>query len=331
MTAAPGRWTAGAAATGQRVDSFLAETVPNQSRSFFQRLLRQGRVRVNAAVTSAHRKLKRGDQVEVDWPSGAGSQLGAFAGLSPEEIDLNIVFEDGDLLVIDKPAGLAVHPGAGRKAGTLANALAFHFQQISSEQWPDPERPGIVHRLDKPTSGLLVVAKTPEIHRRLSEQFSRRQVRKTYRALVHGLPKPEQDELTWPIGRDRHRRTRMSVQPGGRPALTAYEVEEQVGPFSLLRVDLHTGRTHQIRVHMAHAGHPVVGDAVYGTRSTRKQELALLGEDIRMFLHAARLEFRHPSTAKLLRFRSPLPAELQAMLVRGQGSGVRGQGRDRGR
>lgn len=315
MTAGPGRWTAGAAAAGQRVDRFLAETVPNHSRSFFQRLLRQGLVRVNAAVASAHRKLKRGDQVEVDWPETAPARL------HPEEISLKIVYEDGDLLVIDKPAGLAVHPGAGRKAGTLANALAFHFQQISSEQWPDPERPGIVHRLDKPTSGLLVVAKTPEIHRRLSEQFSRRQVRKTYRALVHGIPKPQQGELSWPIGRDRRRRTRMSVQPAGRPALTAYEVEKQVGPFSLLRVDLHTGRTHQIRVHMAHAGHPVVGDSVYGTRSTRKQELALLGGDTRMFLHAARLEFRHPSTGKLLRFRSPLPADLHNMLDRAkQGS-----------
>lgn len=310
MTATPGYWTAGAAATGQRVDRFLAETVPHQSRSFFQRLLRQGRVRVNTAVASPHRKLKRGDRVEVDWPEADS------AGLHPEAIGLDIVYEDGDLLVIDKPAGLAVHPGAGRKTGTLANALAFHFQQVSSEPWPDPERPGIVHRLDKPTSGLLVVAKTPAIHRRLSEQFSRRQVRKTYRALVHGTPRPERGELTWPIGRNPRRRTRMSVQPAGRPALTAYEVEEQAGPFCLLRLDLHTGRTHQIRVHMARAGHPVVGDAVYGTRSTRKQELALLGDDIRMFLHAARLEFRHPSTGKLLRFRSPLPAELQAMLDR---------------
>jgi 23S rRNA pseudouridine1911/1915/1917 synthase len=238
------------------------------------------------------------------------------ASFAPEDRSVEIVYEDADLVVVNKPAGMVVHPAAGVASGTLANALAFHFQKLSSGG--GSARPGIVHRLDKDTSGLLVVAKTESAHDDLANQFRAREVFKSYVALVHGQLVNDRGEIDQPIARDPRHRTRMAVVRGGRPALTLYRVRQRFDRFTLLNVELKTGRTHQIRVHLAWLKYPVVGDETYGggrdktvVNSLIRSRIAKLG---RQFLHAEKLGFRHPRTQEFQKFSAPLPTELGEFL-----------------
>jgi 23S rRNA pseudouridine1911/1915/1917 synthase len=299
-------------AAGARLDSFLASHLLEVSRTRIQRAIEDGDVLVNQRAAKPSYRLRAGDQVEVDLPEPPPVEL------IPEPIRLNIVYEDDDLIVVDKPAGMVVHPGAGIESGTLANALVYHFNALS--ETAGRIRPGIVHRIDKETSGLLVVAKNDLAHERVSDQFRDRQVFKMYLALVYGRMSQERGEIEARIGRSPHNRTRMAVLRGGagRTAHTVFQVAQAYAEFTLLKVQIKTGRTHQIRVHMAHIGHPVVGDATYGggrensirDDSTRRQ-INALG---RHFLHSAQLAFTHPRTGARLEFSSPAPPELAAFL-----------------
>jgi len=299
-------------AAGARIDSFLASRITDTSRTRIQRAVEDGEVLVNDRAVKPSYRLRAGDLVEVDLLAPPPLALAA------EPIPLNILFEDEDLVVVDKPAGMVVHPGAAVESGTLANALAYHFDRLSGSA--GRIRPGIVHRLDKETSGLLVVAKNDLAHEKLSDQFRDRLVFKMYIALVYGRVSQARGEIEARIGRSHHNRTRMAVLRGGagRPAHTLFEVAATYNEFTLLKVRIKTGRTHQIRVHMAHIGHPVVGDATYGQgrensiRSAQtRARVKALG---RHFLHSAQLGFAHPRTGETLEFTSPLPAELDRFL-----------------
>jgi 23S rRNA pseudouridine1911/1915/1917 synthase len=294
---------------GQRLDRWLAARLPEHSRARLKTLIESGHVRLDGRIVKASVKLRPGQRVEVKVPQPVPAEP------QPEDIPLSVVYEDAQLLVVDKPAGLAVHPGAGRPSGTLVNALLRHVKDLSGVG--GVLRPGIVHRLDRGTSGLLVVAKDDETHRALARQFAGRTVEKEYLALVLGVPAPRSGTLSAPIGRDPVHRKRMSVRaPRGRPALTRYEVVEAFEGAALLRVALHTGRTHQIRVHLAALGHPVAGDEVYGGRrtpSSRRAREALLPLE-RPALHAARLAFEHPSRHERLAFESPPPADIVGVI-----------------
>ncbi len=295
---------------GQRLDAFLAEQIDSWSRSRLQRLIDDGDVVVNGRAAKPSYKLRANDRVDAEltaWPP---------ASFSPEDLPIEIVYEDDDLVVVDKPSGMVVHPAAGVASGTLANALAFHFQKLSGGG--GEARPGIVHRLDKDTSGLLVVAKTETAHDDLANQFRNREVFKSYVALVHGQLEKDRGEIDQPIARDPRHRTRMAVVRGGRPALSLYRVRHKFGRFTLLDVELKTGRTHQIRVHLAWLKHPVVGDETYGggrdktiVDSVIRSRAAKLG---RQFLHAEKLGFRHPRTQEFKKFSTPLPIELSEFL-----------------
>lgn len=303
----------GEAEVGQRLDAFLAARISGWSRSRLQRLIEGGDVLVRGRSSKPSHRLKAGDTIEVELTA---SPDGAFP---PENIPLEIVFEDTDLVVVNKPAGLVVHPGAGVESGTLANALAFHFAELAAlSERNSTIRPGIVHRLDKNTSGLLVVAKNEPAHEALSEQFSSRSVFKSYLALVHGMMPRDEDQITEPIARDPKHRTRMGVVAGGRSAHTRYRVKQNFERFALLDVTIKTGRTHQIRVHLAWTKHPVVGDELYGSGRDRtivditvRKRVAELG---RLFLHAEQLAFDHPRTGERLRFQVPLPTALSDFL-----------------
>jgi len=302
-----------ASEAGARLDLYLTRALAELSRTRIQALIEDQAVLVNDRPAKPSYRVRAGDRIEIELPPPPRLEL------RPEPIPLTIVYEDEDLLVVEKPAGMVVHPGAGVSEGTLANALCFYFQQLSAVG--GALRPGIVHRLDRETSGLLVVAKNERAHDALSEQFSRREVQKFYRALVIGEVTPREGRITAPIGRHPVHRTMMTVRPPGqgRDALTLYRVIETIGDFSLLDVEIKTGRTHQIRVHLHALGHPVVGDAVYGRALWTKvrdpvlrQAMAQLG---RHFLHAYRLGFRHPRSGQKLEFTSPLPEELTAFLA----------------
>ena len=294
-----------------RLDAFLAARVEGVSRTRLKQSIEDGDVLVagRTALKGSH-KLRAGDQVELELPAPPSCDF------TPEDIPLRIVYEDDSLVVIDKPAGLVVHPAAGVSSGTLANALAFHFQQLSEHA--GATRPGIVHRLDRDTSGLMVVAKTASAHEHLSDQFRAREVFKSYVALVHGRVLAESGRIEEPLARDPRTRTRMAVVRGGRPALSLYRVKRAYERFTLLDVQIKTGRTHQIRVHLAHLKHPVVGDKIYnGGRDTTVADVrvrAAIRAMGRQFLHAEQLGFRHPQTGETLRFDAPLPAELSQML-----------------
>lgn len=302
---------------GKRLDQFLAVHLPETSRARVQQLIAQQLVLVNDAMARASLRLRGGERIAV---LGSASQpaLRAMA----EDIPLDIVFEDADLAVVNKPAGMTVHAGAGatddeRNRGTLVNALLHHFGQLSSVG--GELRPGIVHRLDKATSGLLVVAKSDEAHRRLASQFVRRQVRKKYIALVHGWTRQDRGTVSSSISRDRVRRTRMTtLRSGGREAITHYTVarrlDSRYGKFTLLEVQIDTGRTHQIRVHLASLRHPIVGDTLYGAPRELHSKLDGNISLARNFLHAATLVFQHPRTGDRLSFSAPLPAELSDLL-----------------
>jgi 23S rRNA pseudouridine1911/1915/1917 synthase len=309
-------------AAGQRLDQFLAAQLPDLSRARVQQLLREQKALVDASPAKASLKLRGGEQISISVT--APPPLRAIA----EDIPLEVVYEDNDLAVVNKPAGMMVHAGAGatedeRNRGTLVNALLHRFAKLSDVG--GELRPGIVHRLDKETSGLIVVAKNDVAHRKLAQQFSRREVSKRYVALVHGWPKAS-GTINLPISRDVARRIRMTTRgSGGRSAVTHYAVREQIdsqyGKLALLDVRIETGRTHQIRVHLASLGHPVVGDTVYGAPKELKRNphrRPAVGPGAlqlqRNFLHAAGVEFKQPRTGSPLSFEVPLPAELTDFL-----------------
>jgi 23S rRNA pseudouridine1911/1915/1917 synthase len=300
-------------AAGARIDSFLASEIGQVSRTRIQRAISYGDILVNDRTVKPSYRLRAGDRIEIDLSEPPPVEL------RPEPIPLNIVFEDDDLIVVDKPAGMVVHPGAGMESGTLANALVYHFNELSGTA--GCIRPGIVHRLDKETSGLLLVAKNDLAHEHLSEQFRQRQVLKLYMALVYGRLSEPRGQIDARIGRSPTNRTRMAVLGGGagRPALTLFEIIERYQEFTLLKVQIKTGRTHQIRVHLAHIGHPVVGDTTYGGgRSTTVRNLAIrrqLTSLNRNLLHSTRLAFDHPRTGERMDFSSPLPAEFTRFLA----------------
>lgn len=299
----------GATDAGTRLDAFLAAQIGDWSRARLQRLIEAGDVLVNSKLAKASYKVSAKDEIEVELTPAPASNF------TPENIPLEIVFEDDHVIVINKPAGLVVHPAAGIHSGTLANALAYHFQQLSNA---GSMRPGIVHRLDKDTSGLLVVAKTESGHENLADQFRAREVFKSYVALVYGVVKQESGRIEQPIARDPRNRTRMAIVPGGRGALSLYKVRRSFGSFTLLDVELKTGRTHQIRVHLSWLKHPVVGDELYsGGRDNGVQDVQLRAQIRKLkrhFLHAEQLGFRHPQTGEQMRFVAPLPAELTHLL-----------------
>lgn len=276
-----------------------------------QRLIENEDVLVNGKASKPSYKLRENDEIEVELIAPAAD---AFV---PENIPIEIVYEDDTLVVVNKPAGLVVHPAAGIPSGTLANALAYHFQQL-----PDGGtgvRPGLVHRLDRDTSGLLVVAKTDSALENLSDQFRDRTVFKQYVALVHGRVLSDAGKIDQPLGRDPSNRTRMAVVRSGRNALTLYRVRRGFDRFTLLDVELKTGRTHQIRVHLAWLKHPVVGDETYGGGRDNTIQNAQLRARVRsldrQFLHAEKLAFTHPKTGEWVKFESPLPGELSELLT----------------
>ncbi len=305
---------------GQRLDQFLAGKLPDTSRARVQQLIAEKKIRVNEEeADKPSLRLRGGERISILGPV----ELPPLRAIA-EDIPLDIVFEDADLAVINKPAGMMVHAGAGateseRNRGTLVNALLHRFGKLSDVG--GDLRPGIVHRLDKETSGLIVVAKHDEAHRRLAVQFAQRKVKKTYIALVHGWMKQEKGTITASIARDAVRRTRMTTRrPGGREAITHYQVKQHLespyGKFSLLEVRIDTGRTHQIRVHLSSLGHPVVGDALYGAPRELKAKNAQTVTLDRNFLHAKSLQLTHPSTGESLSFSTDLPQELTAFLAK---------------
>ncbi|HKO99764.1 MAG TPA: RluA family pseudouridine synthase [Pyrinomonadaceae bacterium] len=295
---------------GIRLDAYLASRIETWSRARLQRLIDAEDVLVNGKAVKPSYKVSEGDEIEVEFTPSP------LANFSPENIPITIVFEDDDVVVVNKPAGLVVHPAAGTPSGTLANALAYHFEKLSTHA--GAVRPGIVHRLDKDTSGLLVVAKTEAGHENLADQFRAREISKNYVALVYGVVKQESGRIEQPIARDPRNRTRMAVVPGGRGALSLYRVRRSFNSFTLLDVDLKTGRTHQIRVHLSWLKHPVVGDDLYsGGRENGITDVKLRAQIRklkRQFLHAEELGFRHPRTGESLKFKAPLPVELSALL-----------------
>jgi 23S rRNA pseudouridine1911/1915/1917 synthase len=309
-----------AESAGERLDSFLAARVEGWSRARLHRLIEDADVLINGETAKPSYRVRAADEIEIELtPSPSESFV-------PENIPIDVVYEDQDLIVINKPAGMVVHPAAGNPSGTLANALAFRFRELSTSG--GAARPGIVHRLDKGTSGLMVVAKTEAAHEDLSNQFRAREVFKLYVALVHGQVEKRKGQIDQPIARDPRNRIRMAVVRAGRPALSMYKVREAFDRFTLLDVELKTGRTHQIRVHLASMKHPVVGDDVYGGGRDKtiadaeiKRSVAKLS---RQFLHAAQLGFRQPTTHKSLKFISALPPDLESLLnlIKNRGANV---------
>ncbi len=297
---------------GLRLDLFLAKKEPGLSRSQIQRAVAEGRVLVNDRPGKAGRKVKAADVVAISIPEARPSEA------TPEAIPLTILYEDSSLLVVDKPAGMVVHPAAGHAGGTLVNALLHHCSDLSGIG--GVLRPGIVHRLDKGTSGLLVAAKSDAAHRGLAGQFKRREVKKTYLALVYGNPREDGGRIDAAVGRHPTDRKRMSTTVRrGRPAATLWRVRERFASAALLEVDIETGRTHQIRVHLTDLGYPVVGDTVYGgTGRIRNVADTAVRARIkaldRQALHAWRLSFTHPVTGESLSFSSPLPADMADLI-----------------
>jgi 23S rRNA pseudouridine1911/1915/1917 synthase len=310
---------AGDEAGGERLDSWLAARL-GVSRSRATQLIEQGRVTLNGVVPKKRDRPVPGDCVAVVIPVPAPSHLSA------EDIPLTIVYQDDDLLVIDKPPGLVVHPAPGNPSGTLVNALLHAVGDLSGIG--GVLRPGIVHRLDKDTSGLLVVAKHDDAHRALSAELRARKIRRTYLVAAWGRMAEDEVKVDAPIGRHPHDRKRMAVMPDGRPARTRFVRLERWRAADLLRAELETGRTHQIRVHLLHLGHPVVGDHVYapdrhkGFGGPERAWAAGLAKRVpRQFLHATELRFTHPRTGERMRFDSPLPPDLAAAAEWARGSG----------
>ena len=285
---------------GKRIDLFLAQIAKLPSRAFAQRLLKNGKVKVGHCAVKPNYLLRDGDEIEVQLEEPKPLKIKA------EDLPLAILYEDADLIVINKPRGMVVHPAAGNFSGTLVNALLRHCHDLSGIG--GVLRPGIVHRLDKDTSGALVVAKNDRTHLALSSQLKERRMIRIYVALVHGTLPAVEGEINAPIGRHPHQRKKMAVHGRGKPALTYYRVLASFGPYTLVQARLISGRTHQIRVHFKYIGHPVAGDPVYGQA---KEPFALGGQA----LHAAVLGFIHPRSGKKMRLEAPLPTDLEAALA----------------
>ncbi|MBX7170530.1 MAG: RluA family pseudouridine synthase [Pyrinomonadaceae bacterium] len=309
--------------SGQRLDAFLADKIEKRSRSRIQKMIDDGDVLVNEKTSKSSYKIRANDTIEVEL-----TELSAET-FEPENIPLEIIYEDDFLAVINKAAGMVVHPGAGISNGTLANAIAYHFgfseanrefnsNETFNPQLATPNRIGIVHRLDKDTSGLIIVAKDEETHEALSEQFRDRTVYKRYLALVHGEFDENTGTIDAPIAREKHNRTKMGVRAHGRNALSLWRVKQRFEKFTLVEVEIKTGRTHQIRVHLAYINHPVVGDETYNNgrdKSVANLEIRRAIQNLnRFFLHAEKLSFTHPQTNEKMSFRSPLPQELSNFL-----------------
>jgi len=303
-------FTVDQASVDSRLDAYLASQISHWSRARLQRLIDNEDVLVNGKSAKSSYRLRAGDEIEVELIS---TPIESF---TPENIPLDVVYEDDVLLVINKPASLVVHPAAGIHSGTLANALAFHFQNLPSAT--GKARPGIVHRLDRDTSGLMVVAKTESSMESLADQFRDRTVFKSYVALVHGHLESESGLIDQPLARDQGNRTRMAVVRGGRNAVSLYKVRRRYQRFTLLDVEIKTGRTHQIRVHLAWLRHPIVGDESYGGGRDNMIQEAHLRAEVRklgrQFLHAEELGFNHPTTGERMKFKAPLPSELSSLL-----------------
>lgn len=297
--------TIDAAALGLRLDTWLSRAMPEHSRSRWQQLIDQGRVELDGKPPKARQKLHGGETLSWTIPPPDPTDL------VPESIPLDVLYEDEDIIVINKPAGLVVHPAPGHPAGTLVNALLAHCENLTGIG--GQERPGIVHRLDRETSGAMVVAKTESAQRRLVDQFKGREIAKEYIALVWGHPRPDHGTIETLIARDPHHRQRMSARVAkGRMAVTHYTTEEKLSETSLLRVRIETGRTHQIRVHMAHLGHPVVGDPLYGRCAKKNARLGVS----RQMLHAEQLSFKHPGTGETIEIEAEPPADFRELLCR---------------
>lgn len=300
-------WAVDEGEAGERLDRYLASRLPELSRARVQQLVDEGRARVNGISRKRSHRVTAGETISIDLPAAPPREV------RPEAAPLEVLYEDEDVAVVNKPAGIVVHPGAGATVDTLANALLHHFGNLSGAG--GALRPGIVHRLDKGTSGALLVARNDAAHRSLAEQFQARQIEKTYVALLHGQMRGDSGRIELPVARDLRHRTRMTARRReGRPARTDWRVRLRLDGFTLLEADLHTGRTHQLRVHFSALGHPVVGDTLYGApREARagKETLAPLG---RNFLHAARVRFMHPRHETSVEVRAPLPAELAEYL-----------------
>jgi len=279
-----------------RLDKYLTQVLPQFSRSYLQKLIRQGYVRVNGQRTKASQRLDEGDKMTVELPPLPVYPLA-------EPIPLTIIYEDEDILVIDKPAGLTVHPAPGHPSHTLVNAVLAYCPGLAMSN--EPMRPGIVHRLDKDTSGLIVIVKNDFAREYLAAQFKSRTVTKGYLVLVKGRLSPEQGIIEAPIGRDPHSRRRMAIVEGGKEASTQYQVRKYLDNYTLVEVTPLTGRTHQIRIHLSAIGCPVVGDPIYGIKSAHLN---------RQFIHAYRISFRLPSTKQYQEFTSPLPMDLEQAL-----------------
>lgn len=294
----------GPADGGRRLDAYLAGMVSGVSRTRVQRLLSEGAIRVNGApCKDKNYRLQPGDRVAVNVPETAPLKL------QPEPIPLDIIHEDDDLLVINKPRGMVVHPAPGHPGGTLVNALLYHCRG-SLSGIGGVARPGIVHRLDKDTTGLLLVAKNDFSHASLSGQLKSRLLRREYLALVHGSVSPSTGRIEAPVGRHPRHRKRMAVVPGGREAVTRYRALASFGKYTLLQVNLETGRTHQVRVHLSYIGHPVAGDPVYGPKRPGPPPGLMSGQA----LHARRISFIHPRKRCPMEFSAPLPADFRTVL-----------------
>ncbi len=293
-------FVAGPADTGRRLDQYLAGNLSGElSRSYIQKLIKDGQIRVNGKTTKSNHKLKEAEKITVDIPPPSRPDT------KPENIPLTIVYEDEQLMVVDKPAGMVVHPAAGNFSGTLVNALLYHSSHLSGIG--GELKPGIVHRLDRGTSGLMVVAKTDKAHHSLAEQFKSHKVKKKYLAVVKGKVELDRGIIDEPIGRNLRQRKKMEVvQAGGKSAVTNYEVVKRFKAFTLVEISPATGRTHQIRVHMSYLGYPIIGDTEYGQHSTVINRQAL---------HASLLGFYHPITNKYLEFSSALPEDIKSLIV----------------
>jgi 23S rRNA pseudouridine1911/1915/1917 synthase len=295
---------------GQRLDRFLAAQFPDVSRTHVQTLIDEGRVRVSGIAKKPSHHLESGETITVEIPAPP------LPGVEAENIPLTILYEDADIAIVNKPAGMIVHPGAGADTGTLVAALLHRFGiENGLSSVGGPLRPGIVHRLDKGTSGAMVIARNDAAHLKLVEEFRERDVQKTYLALLHGNAKGEKGRIELPVARDLRRRSRMTARRSeGREARTDWRLLLRLGAFSLIEADLHTGRTHQIRVHFSALALPVVGDTLYGAphqESIGREQLPSLG---RNFLHSARIALEHPRTGERMEFRAPLPQELVTYL-----------------
>jgi 23S rRNA pseudouridine1911/1915/1917 synthase len=301
------RLSVSAEEAGQRLDRYLTARFPELSRTRLQELVDAGHVRVGGRTSKRSHQVEAGETVEIEIPPPPSPEV------RPEALPFEILYVDEDLAVVNKPAGMIVHPGAAASAGTLVSALLHRFGKLSTVG--GPLRPGIVHRLDRGTSGALLVARSDAAHRSLVEQFRGRRIEKTYLALLHRPMKQESGRIELPVARDLRRRSRMTARRReGRPARTDWRVLMRLEGFTLLEADLHTGRTHQLRVHFSALGHPVVGDTLYGAPRVVRVGSAVLPPLGRNFLHAARIRFLHPRSGEPVEVCAPLPAELRVYL-----------------